>query len=235
MPTVQSERYSAARMRSEEEQGQRWLIVAYLLVIGLQVFAVVERLRMGTVNTVVFWLPFLAVQIGMMCATWLGHRWARWVLFLLLLREALLSLQLVLNFSNPGMVITFSIYLVALYLIGLRDVGEFVRHQHRKHQMSADVEPAKLAEKSAFWSLMLPAIAMVILLSGQPVPRGGYDAGPLLGLGAVAALVGGVVAGIVGMFASSQRQLVGVLRTAVAGTCLCGALGGMWIWAAAGG
>src|SRR5881394_969880 len=219
MPMIESERYAAARMRSEEEQGQRWLIVAYLLVIALQVFAVIERLRMGSLNTVVRWLPFLALQLGMMCATWLGHRWARWILFLLLLREALLSLQLVLDFSNAGMVVTFSIYLVALYLVGLRDVGDFVRHEHRRHQMSAELEPASLAEKSAFWSLMLPAVAMVILLSGQPVPRGGYDSGPLLGLGATVALVGGVIAGIVGMFASSQRQLVGVLRTAVAGTC----------------
>jgi acyl carrier protein len=237
MPVVQSERYSAARMRSEEEQGQRWLIVAYLLVLGLPVFAIIERLRMGRLDTIGPWLPFLSIvglQIGMMCAAWLGHRWARWILFLLLLREALLSFQLVLNFSNAGMVITFSVYLVSLYLVGLSDVGEFVRHQHRKHQMSTGLEPAGLAEKTAFWSLMCPAVATVILLSGQPVPRGGYDAGPLLGLGAFAALVGGIVMGIIGIFASGQRHLVGVLRTAVAGTCLCGILGGMWIWAAAG-
>jgi hypothetical protein len=234
MPVAQSERYSAARMRSEEEQGQRWLIVTCVLIIGLQGFAVAERLAMGNSQTVIRWLPFIALQIGMICATWLGHRWARWVLFLLLLREALLSFQLVLNFSNTGIVITFSIYLVALYLVALGDVGEFVRHQHRKHQMSSDVEPGKLAEKAAFWSLLCPAAAMAILLSGLPAPRGGYDAGALLGLGAAVALVAGVVFGVIGMFTASQRQLVGALRTAVAGTCLSGILGGLWIWAAAG-
>lgn len=234
MPVVQSERISAARMRSEEEQGQRWLIVAFFLVLGLQGFAVEERLAMGSARSIAPWLPFIGLQMGMMCAAWLGHRWARWILFLLLLREALLSFQLVLNFSNAGMVITFSIYLVALRLVGLGDVGRFVRHQNRKHQMSMDVDTGKLPEKAAFWSLMFPAVAVVILLSGQPVPRGGYDAGPLLGLAAIAALVTGVTLGIIGIFAASHGQRVAALRTALAGTCLCGMLGGLWIWAAAG-
>jgi len=237
MPVGEPEGHSVATLRSEEEQGQRWLIVACVLVIGLEVFAVIERLRMGVLNTPVFWILFLgiiALQIGMMCAAWLGHRWARWILFLLLLREALLSFQLVLNFSNTAIVISFAIYLVALCLIGLPDVGRFVRQQYRKHQMGGQLGEAGLAEKSAFWSLICPAAAMLILLSGQPVPRGGYDAGPLLGLSAIAALVAGGVTGITGIFASSQRQLVGVLRAAVAGTCLCGILGSMWIWAAAG-
>ena len=221
-------------MRSGEEQGQRWLIVAYLLVLGLQVFAVAERLAMDQWPTVRTWLPFLGLQMGTMCAAWLGHRWARWILFLLLLREALLSFQMALNFSNSGLVITFSIYVVALYLVGLRDVGDFVRHQHRAHQMGAEPNPGKLAEKAAFWSVMLPAVAVVILLSGQPVPRGGYDAGALLGFAAVVALLAGVTLGIVAIFAAYQRQLTVPLRTAGAGTCLCGMLGGLWIWAAAG-
>jgi acyl carrier protein len=66
------------------------------------------------------------------------------------------------------------------------------------------------------------------------VPRGGYDAGPLLGLGAVLALLGGMTLGIIGIFAATHRQLVAVLRTAIAGTALCALLGGLWIWAAAG-
>ena len=234
MPVAQSDRFSADRMRSEEEQGQRWLIVAFILVLGLQAFAVAERLSVGHLQTVMRWLPFLGLQAGMMCAMWLGHRWARWVLFLLLLRDALLAFQIALNFSNYGVFITFSTYLVALYLVALGDVGEFVRHQHRKHQMSAGVEPFGLAEKAAFWSVLCPALAVVILLSGQPVPRGAYDASSLLGLGAVTALVVGVAIGIVGIFAASQRRAATVLRTAVIGTGLCGALGGVWIWAAAG-
>ena len=234
MPVAYSERYAAARMRSEEEQGQRWLIVAFILVLGLQGFAVAERLSVGHAPTVMRWLPFLGLQAGMMCAAWLGHRWARWVLFLLLVRDALMAFQLVLNFSNYGMVITFSIYLVALYLVSLGDVGEFVRHQHRKYQMGTGVERGQLAEKAAFWSVLCPALAVVILLSGQPTPRGGYDAGALLGLGAVTALVAGMAVGIIGVFAASQRRVPSVLRTAVIGTCLCAALGALWIWAAAG-
>jgi acyl carrier protein len=234
---AQSERYSAARIGSEEEQGQRWLIVAYVLVIGLLALAVAERLAMGKPQMVIRWLPFMGLiglQLGMMAATWLGHRWARWALFLLLLREALVSFQLVLNFSNLGLVITFSIYLVALYLVGLANVGEFVRQQHRKYQMSTGLEPRKPGEKAAFLSLMCPAAAMIILLSRQPVPRDGYDAGPLVGLGAAAALAAGVVMGAIALFAASQQRLAGVLRTAIAGTSLCGILGTLWIWAAAG-
>ena len=234
MPVVPSQPPSAAQMRPEEEQGQRWLIVAFVLVLGLQGFAIAERLAMGNGRTILFWLPFLGLQFGMMCAAWLGHRWARWVLFLLLLREALLALQLTLNFSNIGMVIAFGIYLVALCLVGLGNVGDFVRQQSRKHQMSTHADPATLAEKAAFWSLMGPAIAVVILLSGSPVPRGGYDAGAMLGLAAVIALLAGTTTGIVGMFAASHGRRAEALRTAVAGTCLCGMLGGLWVWAAAG-
>lgn len=221
-------------MRSEEEQGQRWLIVAFALVLGLQGFAIAERLAIGSAQTVIPWLPFMGLQIGMMCAAWLGHRWARWILLLLLLREALLSFQLVMNFSNLSVAITFSIYLVAFALLGLSNVSDFVRHQNRKHRMSADVEPGTLPEKAAFWSLMAAATAVVILLSSQPVPRGGYDASPLLALGAMAALLAGLAMGIVAMFAASQSRRVAALRTGIAGTCLCGLLGGLWIWAAAG-
>jgi acyl carrier protein len=234
MPVVPSQPPSATQMRPEEEQGQRWLIVALVLVLGLQGFAIAERLAMGNARTIVFWLPFISLQVGVMCAAWLGHRWARWVLFLLLLREALLSLQLTLNFSNVGMVIAFAVYTVALCLVGLTNVGDFVRQQSRKHQMSTQREPAGLPEKAAFLSLMGPAIAVVILLSGQPVPRGGYDASALLGFAAIAMLLAGATMGIVGMFAASQTRHAATLRTAVAGTCLCGMLGGLWLWAAAG-
>lgn len=228
-----SEQSSAARMRTEEEQGQRWLMVAYLLVLGLQAFAVFERLKLGNVGTVVGWLPYLGLQIGMMCVAWLGYRWARWVLFLLLLREALLSFQIALNFYNTGMVITFAVYVVALSLVALRDVGEFVRHQHRKHRLSASGDTRGFGEKAAFWSLLGPGLAIVMMLSGQPVPRDGHDLGPLLAVGAVMALMVGAILGIVGIVLANQKQLVGTLRAAVAGTCVCGMLGSFWIWAAA--
>jgi acyl carrier protein len=221
-------------MRSHEEQGQRWLVVAFVLVLGLQGFALAERLAGGSVRAIAPWLPFLGLQLGMMCATWLGHRWARWILCLLLVREVLLSFQLVLNFSNVGLVLAFSIYLVALRLLSLGNVGEFVRHQNRKHRMSTSTEAGQLPEKAAFWSLMGPAIAVVILLSSQPVPRNGYDAGAWLGLGAMAALLAGMASGIIGMFTASHGRRSGPLRTAIAGTCLCAILGGLWIWAAAG-
>lgn len=221
-------------MRSEEEQGQRWLIVAFALVLGLQGFAIAERLAAGNPRMILPWLPFIALQAGMMCAAWLGHRWARWILFLLLIREALLSFQLVMNFSNLSVAITFSIYLVALCLLGLSNVGEFVRHQNRKHQMSTNADPGTLPEKAGFWSLMGPAIAVVVLLSSQPVPRGGYDASFLLALGAMVSLLGGLVMGIIAMFVASQSGLVSALRTGIAGTALCAVLGALWIWAAAG-
>ena len=221
------------RMRSDEEQGQRWLIVAFVLVLGLQGFAIAQRLALGNAETILHWLPFIGLQVGMMCAAWLGHRWARWILCLLLLREALLAFQLVMNFSNLSIAITFSIYLVALCLLALSNVGDFVRHQNRKQQMSPDPDPGTLPEKAAFWSLMGPAIAVIILLSSQPVPRGGYDASPLLGLGAITALLAGLVTGIIAMFAAGQNGRVAALRTGIAGTCLSGMLGGLWIWAAA--
>ena len=233
MPVVQSQSPAAVLMRSEEEQGQRWLIVAFFLVLGLQGFAIAERLAIGNARAIIPWLPSLGLQLGMMCAVWLGHRWARWILFLLLLREALLSFQLVLNFSNLSIAIAFGIYLVALCLMGFSTVGDFVRHQNRKHQMSANAELGTLPEKAAFWSLMGPAIAVIVLLSGQPVPRGGYDASPLLALGAMVALLAGLAMGIIAMFAASQSRHVIALRTGVVGTLLCALLGGLWIWAAA--
>lgn len=219
-------------MRTEEEQGQRWLVVAYALVLSLQAFAVFERLRMGNLAVVLGWLPYLALQLGMMCAAWLGYRWARWILFLLLLREALLALQMAINFYNAGMIITFGVYSVALCLVALRDVGEFVRHRHRKHRLSAQEAPRGLSEKAAFWSLLAPGLAMVMMLSGQPVPRDGYDLRGLLGLTSVLALMAGATMGIIGIVLGSQKSLVGTLRSAVAGTCVCGLLGSLWVWAA---
>jgi len=221
-------------MRPEEEQGQRWLIVAFVLVLGLKSLILAQWVMIGNTRSILFWLPFLlaALQIGMMCATWLGHRWARWMLFLLFLHEALLSFQLVINFSNLSIAITFSIYLVALCLVGFGTVGDFIRYQNRKHQVSLNTDPSTLPEKAAFWSVMGPAIAVVVQLSGEPVPRGGYDAGPLLGLGAMAALLAGLAMGIIAMFTAKESGRVIALRTGIAGTCLCAVVGGLWIWAA---
>lgn len=221
-------------MSTEAEQGQRWLMVAYALVLGLQLFAVGERLRLGNGETVMRWLPFLGLQFGMMCAAWLGFRWARWVLFLLLLRETLLSFQLVLNFSNTGMVITFGIYLVALYLIALRDVGDFVRYQHRRNQLGPPTETSGLGDKAVFWSWLCPGLAIVMMFSGQAPVRDGYNLAPLLGLISVVALVAGTVSGITAIFVGSQKELAGMLRAAIAGTFVCGMLGSLWIWAARG-